>query len=1051
MQYELQPPASIYYHGWGHECADPKLVKCTWTLKTQDNNTQPVEISFDLTEGSAPLIIGIDFLQFTDTFNRQEPRVIRFKRPTDVGARTMFTYIAPDRNGNNRLRLEVIPQSTTSYRSLLSAHHDVDSTTLVAKMHRFSHAHSDDMKAILSDAGRLDEGAKRACEEVFKACPICATTGRPAQHRKVSLTHVNEEFNQELQADFTIAYIRGAKYEVLNFNDTGTRYGERAIATTRSADTIRHLFETKWMYHHGAPQRFSADPEFCRPVLRRFLDQHNVDVLPRPSRSSHKNGRIERNNGVFKLILERVAKADSKASVESVISRASFLTNCIRGSKQLSAFQLVRGYRPSVSGIPARVVSQELIDAYISHEATRALNRLLTARIPTELAASKLSPGTRILVYYKSSKQNERDGWINATVVSTTEHAVICRRSNIGAPMSVAYGDVRLIPDNDLAKRLALTDATDEDGTNTEDEAGSQIHTLMSTALEDPAKDIGLNPDDREPTPTGDLSSDEDKVLSEIRDTIGTTQVNRKRLEGAPAWIVQKALDAEHNDNWKEAYEEIAESNVSRGENVIASHVVYKLKVDEEGKMKLKARICPHGNRDIEKDDVRKDSATAQFDTIRMALSMSTRMSAVLGHVDIKGAYLQSGPIKRTIYVRPPRELAVRRGTLWKLTKLPYGITEAGRQWAIVFEEWLTHTAALKRVSGVDQLFVKRDTNGLIVLLMAKVTDDLLMVGTKADLEEFVTALGKRFPISKSIIDATIRFNGSTIQQEPNGDVTISMTDYAESLQYLELTRDRRKQNDEKATAEEFTAFKSLTGEIMWLGGGVSPQASFVASYLQQRTSDLRVSHLTEANKLLRQLKALPTTLRYKKLTTGQGMEVYSFADASFNIAAGLEYGQTGVIIGLRTTSTQDNAFHMIDWISHKQRRISHSAYGAEILACADGDDRGYHIKNCVSELIPDKTVTHTLHVDSRGLFDTITTLHNGREYRLRQTVQRIRDSFEAKETDVVRWIQRKANLADALTKWSPEMNRTLTDVITSGRLLLPEHEHKEHSAANWK
>lgn len=182
------------------------------------------------------------------------------------------------------------------------------------------------------------------------------------------------------------------------------------------------------MFHHGAPKRFSADPELCRPVLRRFLEEHHVVVLPRPSRSSHKNGRIERNNGVFKLIVERVAKADLKASPNAIVSRASFLTNCIRGSKKVSAFQLVRGYRPSVSGIPARMVSQPMIDAYISHEATRALNRLIAARMPTELSANVLPPGTGILVFYKSSKHNEKDGWVRATVESTTEHAVICRR-----------------------------------------------------------------------------------------------------------------------------------------------------------------------------------------------------------------------------------------------------------------------------------------------------------------------------------------------------------------------------------------------------------------------------------------------------------------------------------------------------------------------------------------------------------------------------------------------------------------------------------------------
>lgn len=160
------------------------------------------------------------------------------------------------------------------------------------------------------------------------------------------------------------------------------------------------------MYRHGAPVRFTSDPEFCRPVLRRYMEAHGIKVLPLPSRSSHTNGRVERNNGVIKLIAEQVAKADTKASPATITARAYFLTNLIRRYKLLSAFQIFRDYRPSVSGIPAKMVSQDMIYAYIAHEAIRALNRMMNARMPTELISHVLPAGADILVYCKSSKQN---------------------------------------------------------------------------------------------------------------------------------------------------------------------------------------------------------------------------------------------------------------------------------------------------------------------------------------------------------------------------------------------------------------------------------------------------------------------------------------------------------------------------------------------------------------------------------------------------------------------------------------------------------------------
>lgn len=86
-----------------------------------------------------------------------------------------------------------------------------------------------------------------------------------------------------------------------------------------------------------------------------------------------------------------------------------------------------------------------------------------------------------------------------------------------------------------------------------------------------------------------------------------------------------------------------------------------------------------HANRDSEKKDIRKDSSTVQFDFIRLLLAVSTLLGMRLVMAEIKGAYLQSGPIKREIFARPPREWEGQRGRVWKLKKLPYGIVQGGR------------------------------------------------------------------------------------------------------------------------------------------------------------------------------------------------------------------------------------------------------------------------------------------------------------------------------------------------------------------------------------
>lgn len=73
--------------------------------------------------------------------------------------------------------------------------------------------------------------------------------------------------------------------------------------------------------------------------------------------------------------------------------------------------------------------------------------------------------------------------------------------------------------------------------------------------------------------------------------------------------------------------------------------------------------------------------------------------------------------------------------------------------------------------------------------------------------------------------------------------------------------------------------------------------------------------------------------------------------------------------------------------------------------------------------------------VDSHGLYSTITTLHEGTDYRLRPTVARMRDSFETGEIYTMQCIPGPENISDALTKSNIVMFRKLNKVLASGKL----------------
>lgn len=223
---------------------------------------------------------------------------------------------------------------------------------------------------------------------------------------------------------------------------------------------------------------------------------------------------------------------------------------------------------------------------------------------------------------------------------------------------------------------------------------------------------------------------------------------------------------------------------------------------------------------------------------------------------------------------------------------------------------------------------------------------------------------------------------------------------------------------------------------------------------MQQLVPFLKISDISECSRAIRQLKNLsPVVTFWRPLSKITDACIVNISDASFNIRSGMSYGQSGFVSGiLYLTANGDNkTFHPPDWGSSKQRRVTNSSYGDEILACRNADDHGLNLKMAFRSVFENHDFPHTLVVDSKGLFNTITTLHDGREYRLGQTVLRIRDSFDSPDIDVLRWVQGPANIADAMNKRSTHSHRLLNRVMSTGIFSLPKHMHFGLESENWQ
>ena len=204
--------------------------------------------------------------------------------------------------------------------------------------------------------------------------------------------------------------------------------------------------------------------------------------------------------------------------------------------------------------------------------------------------------------------------------------------------------------------------------------SAAQVEDAITPQISEAARrDIGTIADSvgsRDPTGES-LSSERQRVLRGIHDEIGGLQVTDNAMAFAPSWIVEESAEKEFRDNWADAIELVDPADVPKDANVIRSHSVYKVKTDEEGQLKLKTRIVPHGNRDEGRFGVRRDSSSAELSVIRLLLALATILGFSIWTTDVKGAYMQSGLIDRLIYVRPPRGWKGPRGVLWRLLRLP--------------------------------------------------------------------------------------------------------------------------------------------------------------------------------------------------------------------------------------------------------------------------------------------------------------------------------------------------------------------------------------------
>ncbi len=235
---------------------------------------------------------------------------------------------------------------------------------------------------------------------------------------------------------------------------------------------------------------------------------------------------------------------------------------------------------------------------------------------------------------------------------------------------------------------------------------------------------------------------------------------------------------------------EFSIEKIPRYSNIIRSHVIYKVKGNDDGSLKMKAQIAPHGNEDKDHHELKTDSAQCPSTGIRILTSIATIMKWPIAKIDFAGAFLQTGDAKRDVYFISPRECR-RRSNYWLLLTSAYGFVYANAKWQEHCDHLFSILGLLQSLY-FPQLFFSRAK--ILDILAVKIVDDVLITGLSDRIQAFVAEVQKTYELGIAVYGpGEFLLFGLQIVQASDMAITIHGDSKLTALDCFSISRHRRK------------------------------------------------------------------------------------------------------------------------------------------------------------------------------------------------------------------------------------------------------------------
>ena len=450
------------------------------------------------------------------------------------------------------------------------------------------------------------------------------------------------------------------------------------------------------------------------------------------------------------------------------------------------------------------------------------------------------------------------------------------------------------------------------------------------------------------------------------------------------------------------------------------------------------------------------DSPTLQRETLRLITFVSAQYSWLIESWDIKTAFQQTDTTydpedaAGVLWFKPPHPCPAKYGFQPGMAMcLPqghthYGLASAPRRFyfflrGVMIEHKFT-------VGKYDEcLFILVDDQGRLRGLCGFHVDDGLLTGD-GYFWSVMAEVSKRIRFGKRQKQRFV-FCGVRITQLPDYTIELDQEEAIVQIKLCEVSAARA--DGDSLTPSEVTDLRGRLGSILYITGNTRPFEAYVVSHLSAFTTEAKVTHLRQVNKVIKHLHSTKTfRLRYVKIAGP--LFCYTFSDSNFKKERD-NGSQTGSVTLIGSAIAADGllVFNLLRWSSRRTRRVVHSTLAAETLAATFSLDVNEGTRGRLLEL--QIQCEGVLLTDCRSLFDHVYSMTGRTDevlvpdfHQLREAALPFRhahsDAYDGFPVELF-WVPTHLQLADNLTKVHTPSTDVFFRALSTNRFTLVEYQ----------